>query len=334
MKNNNIISIVVPVYNAQSTIANTISSILNQNYTSIEVVIINDGSTDNTSFLCNKLAAQDSRIVYKEITNSGPAHARNVGINLATGDYLAFVDADDTVEPEMYSVMCEFSISNELDITCCGYNEVRSGIRKKVNVPFEKAVLDSSESRNILHNIYYNENLNGLGSLWNKLYKRSFLMSNGLEINEALVRGEDYWFNFEAFKYSPKFGYIESALYNYHVDSLNSVMKSFRLNQFEAFVYDYKVLAKNYTNEFDWDKTRVQRRFYLDVLEYLYLLLGQDEDYSVKFESIVLSKDFIECERSATRLTMTQRICSFLVRRNQVKLLKHFIKVHKILKAL
>lgn len=110
------ISIVVPVYNMSRYLDKCISSIRNQSYTNLEIILIDDGSIDGSSKIVDKHASFDSRIIAIHEENQGESRARNVGLEQTTGDYIAFVDCDDWIEPDIYETLLSAAVSNDLDI--------------------------------------------------------------------------------------------------------------------------------------------------------------------------------------------------------------------------
>ena len=118
------VSIIVPIYNAENSIELTIDSILNQNYKDFELILINDGSKDNSGLICNRFAAVDKRIKVIHQNNSGAAFARNIGIKIAKGKYIAFVDADDILKEDWLSTMIEPMMDHNTDLICTWYKKI------------------------------------------------------------------------------------------------------------------------------------------------------------------------------------------------------------------
>src|SRR5690625_188058 len=113
------ISIIVPVYNAEKYIERCLKSILNQRYTNLEIIIVDDGSTDNSSKICIDYEKQYKNIIYVKKENEGPGPARNLGIRLASGDYIGFVDSDDFIHKDMYYNMIKELEKHDADIVEC-----------------------------------------------------------------------------------------------------------------------------------------------------------------------------------------------------------------------
>ncbi len=114
-----LISIIIPVYNVEKYLEECIESCINQTYRNIEIILINDGSTDNSLEICQKYANIDNRIIVKSISNSGVAHARNVGIGVSKGDYITFIDSDDFVDKRYCELMYKVLEERKADIACC-----------------------------------------------------------------------------------------------------------------------------------------------------------------------------------------------------------------------
>lgn len=118
------ISIIVPIYNSEKYLVKCVKSICNQTYKNIEIILVNDGSTDNSNELCDKLALQDERIIVIHQENKGQASARNAGLNICTGEYIGFVDSDDYIDEKMYEKMLEVALNENAEIVQIGHNVV------------------------------------------------------------------------------------------------------------------------------------------------------------------------------------------------------------------
>ena len=123
-KNDLLISIIVPVYNIEAYIAKCVDSIVHQSYKNIEIILVDDGSTDNSSVLCDELASKDERITVIHKTNGGLSDARNTGIDIAKGKYIGFVDGDDYIDPLMYEMLLNACIQTGAKIAMCGRKTV------------------------------------------------------------------------------------------------------------------------------------------------------------------------------------------------------------------
>mgnify|MGYP002510716303 FL=1 len=264
------VSIIIPVYNAEKYIQTTVDSVLSQTFSDWELLLIDDCSKDHTSSICEKLVQSDNRITYiRQNENGGPAKARNVGVDYAKGEYLAFVDSDDTIETTFLEKLVTTAIYNHSDIVWCNYNEVldNSKICKKHNLPCHTSIPYDTYIR------FFFNNQEGLGSMWTKLYRKSFLEQNKLFLNPERVHGEDWEFNLNCFRCHPILVAIDDCLYNYIRQNNYSVIASYRTSDYQTFVKSnlmIEVLAQEENIEYD-RVARIGNFIYL-VIQLLILL--------------------------------------------------------------
>lgn len=204
------ISVVVPVYNSEKTIERCIRSIQNQSYDNLEIVVVNDGSVDNTKGILEDLSCADKRIKLINIPNGGVSHARNTGIENATGDYITFVDSDDYIDKDMYSTLINIAEKNNVKIVHCSYK----------NVDNDKNILSivGGNKRTIPQN--HDEAmeclLNGhlfAGGMWNKLFSTELF--EDVRLDETLKYNEDVLACFMLFDKVDSSVYIDEPFYNY-----------------------------------------------------------------------------------------------------------------------
>ena len=145
-----LVSIVVPVYNVEKYLERCVDSLINQTYKNIEIILVDDGATDNSGELCDKLLFKDSRIKVFHKLNGGLSDARNYGINQATGEYLLFVDSDDWVENEIVEKLYNSIEQNSADISVCGFNDLVDDTITNKRGPVENKTLNSIDAINSL----------------------------------------------------------------------------------------------------------------------------------------------------------------------------------------
>ncbi len=186
------ISVIVPVFNAEEYIENCILSILHQTYPYFELILIDDGSTDHSMNICQKYENEDSRIKVLHQSNQGVSSARNVGILAARGDYITFVDADDTLEREALEKALDFIIKKNADLVVYGWRTVNN-----IDGTINSSRLNSTDSENIpdvIREILRHYSEYGGGYPWNKMWRRDAVISDGNEIplfDEKLFYFED-----------------------------------------------------------------------------------------------------------------------------------------------
>ncbi len=240
-----LISIIVPVYNVENELKRCIESILNQTYTNIEILLINDGSTDNCPTICDDFAKMDTRIKVIHTENKGVSAARNTGILQALGEYIGFVDSDDYIESAMFEKMHSWITKENAEVSICGWyinkNDETYINHQKIN----GSILNREDALFLaIRGGYYD------GYLWNKLFRSSLLKSeNGtlkFEMDTSLSICEDLLYICQVFSTCNKFIYNNIPLYNYVIRK-QSAIKTFNKNKLTEFVARKKIidLTKN-----------------------------------------------------------------------------------------
>ena len=212
---NELISVIVPIYNVENYLRMCLDSIQNQTYKNFECLLINDGSPDNSAEICREYVAKDSRFRYFEKENGGVSSVRNYGIELAEGSFITFVDPDDWLDPDYLEILYLKMMEYDADVAIATY--------KKYSVSdgcYYFHVLDQDYYEKIytgdelLAELPYRESFDSTFNVsWGKLFKRSLLYS--LVFNEQRVMGEDLEFNFKVFLRLNKCLYIHKPLYNF-----------------------------------------------------------------------------------------------------------------------
>ena len=168
-----LISVIIPIFQVESFLEKCISSIITQTYDNLEIILVDDGSTDNSSAICDRFQAQDKRIKVIHQENSGLSHARNIGLKNATGDFIGFVDSDDWIEPNMYDVLLSAVQETGADIAVCNYcREIETSKAIQNKIVFPKIQLYSNETA-LKMLISGKKNINIC--VWNKLYRSSII---------------------------------------------------------------------------------------------------------------------------------------------------------------
>lgn len=206
---NSVISVIVPTYNSEKTIERCLLSILKQTYENLEVIVVNDGSSDSTETICEKMASYDSRLKVITIKNGGVSHARNIGIDNAKGDYITFVDSDDYIDKEMYKNLIDLFDTN-VDIVHCSYKNVDElgNILSVVGSKSKQIKMNHDEGMEcLLAGRYF------AGGMCNKLY-RTKLFCN-VRLKENIKFNEDILANYYLFDNANNTVYSDEPFYNY-----------------------------------------------------------------------------------------------------------------------
>ncbi len=211
-----VFSVIIPAYNCGKTLKKTVESIIASGLKDYEIIIVNDGSTDNTTAVCNSLCSQYSFINYSEQENSGVSAARNTGINIATGEYILFFDADDTAEENGFSECVDIIASEKPDILVFGmsFDYYKNGqlYRRDEFVPEQTGLVNKTQIKTDLESLY---NTNSLTPVWNKIYKRAVISDNKILFNTNYFLMEDFLFSLECLKACEKIYCLPKALYYY-----------------------------------------------------------------------------------------------------------------------
>ncbi|WP_080843902.1 glycosyltransferase family 2 protein [Cytobacillus gottheilii] len=215
-----LISVIVPVYNVEKFLDRCIDSILNQTYTNLEVILVDDGSTDRSLEICKNYQACDGRIKVIHKTNGGVSSARNVGLLSTNGKYISFVDSDDYLEPNCLSILYEALINNNCDIACS--NIICESVNGK-----ELNILKYNES-NVIFDVNHYDMYNR--SVYNKLFSSNCLKTQygPLLFDESLYYGEDALFTISAFSNAKNIIRLSNPLYHYVIHE-NSAMQKFSI---------------------------------------------------------------------------------------------------------
>lgn len=219
-----LVSIIIPIYNMEKYIKRCIESVLDQTYENIEIILINDGSTDKSSNIINEYALKDSRIKILHKLNEGVSASRNLGIDISVGDYLMFVDADDYLEPNCVEQLYHDLKNNEADIS----NGIKIYNGDKMDKKNEKLIWKNDEA--IINSL---KDHPSTFSVWGKIYSRHIIGQTRFRADIKV--NEDSLFVFELCLKSPVFSNISEKLYNYEVN-LDSVSHSKYSKKFEDII--------------------------------------------------------------------------------------------------
>lgn len=202
------ISVIIPVYNAAPYLPALFASLQAQTEKDLEIIFVNDGSTDESGALLDRFAAEDPRIrvIHKE--NGGVSSARNMGLDAAAGEYITFADSDDTLEPDLYETLLGLIRQYQVKIAHCSYNRISNGIVRPVGNTGTVFVQSQVEA---LWELTCGRLM--IGSCWNKLYARELF--EGIRFDTTLKLSEDELVNFQLFSRTEPIVYQDVCKYNY-----------------------------------------------------------------------------------------------------------------------
>lgn len=240
---NELVSVIVPVYNTENKLKKCINSVTNSSYTNLEIIIVDDGSEEKTALLCNQLKQQDKRIKVIHQKNKGVSCARNKGIDIAKGEYITFVDADDYIDEKMIKVLLTNLRKYDADISMCKYNEIYRD--KKICINKVSEIIKIQEVPNVLIDFFEKNEIGW--NVWGKMYKREIVGTT--RFLEGKRTAEDMYFLYQVLKKTKRLVIKENALYNY-VKWDTSTMNSKNIDKFfDTFSLIQKVYEDSEVSE-------------------------------------------------------------------------------------
>lgn len=213
------ISVIVPVYNVEKYLARCLDSIINQTLTDIEIICINDGSTDRSLEILKEFVQKDSRIKLIDNPKSGPSISRNSGMKVAAGEYIGFVDSDDWIDADFYEKLYAAAKKHDADIACGCIKTWRKFNRKNIMLRYKNEEVTSD-----IYRKFYLCDFPETCNVWNRIYRTSKLKENHIEF-EPGVMYEDVCFTMEVLYYLKKLVVISGTYYNYERANINSIVK-------------------------------------------------------------------------------------------------------------
>ncbi len=224
-----LISVVVPVYNVERYLEKCIRSIINQSYKNLEVILVDDGATDHSGELCDKFASMDARIKVIHKENGGLSDARNAGIDVATGEYLAFVDSDDFIHPKMYETMVRIMEKDQAEMAICKIAHVREddSINQNLSIPTDSKRMVSG--KDLQHMYFDNRYAQMVVVAWNKIYKRGYFEE--IRYPKGKIH-EDEYTTYKITYPCSRISIIDAPFY-YYVTRDTSIMGSFDGKRFD-----------------------------------------------------------------------------------------------------
>lgn len=247
-----LISVVVPVYDAEKFLSRCIESVIDQSYRDIELILVNDGSADNSEMICNKYALADKRIKAISQKNSGPAAARNTGIRHATGEFVFFLDADDFIEKNAISLLVESYHQYQPDLVMANFSKLENNgrvIRQSVSFrpddkPFagKSKILSKADMVGYVRHFLKHPSNHLISYCWASLYKLSIIKNNGIFANEDMHLFEDFVFNLDYLKYTNEVVFVNESLYTYTMHN-NHISASMTIVDSDSLLHDMNIFG-------------------------------------------------------------------------------------------
>lgn len=270
------ISVIIPVYNAERYLPDCLESIIGQTFDDYEIIIVNDGSTDNSQKIIENFAKSCDKIKNFTIENGGVSKARNFGISVASGEYIVFADADDTVEKDYIEQLSNNARDGTL--TLCAYNKIYLDRKKKYKEIWRADNKDDVSVTDDFYKVYSKWLFN---SPWNKLYSKKIIDVNEIAFDIGLNVGEDLIFNAKYVEKSKinSFIVINKPLYNYYVRNVesNSTRYDYSICEKVLTHRDYIMSCMKQFNVTEEEKANIDGTFFNQINEYLYIKLDKKQ---------------------------------------------------------
>lgn len=209
------ISVVIAIYNVGQYLEKCLNSVAGQTYTNLEIICVDDGSTDNSGQICDDFVERDSRIVVIHKANGGECSARNVGIDRCTGDYISLIDGDDWLETDMYETLVDNITADDIDISACGYFEDEGNMSKPIAnlLPAPEKPMDV---RGFLPYIYIRDQYRGVASyLPTRIIRRGIIVDHHIRFDDSMRVSYDQIFAAQCYMKARNIVYTSKHLYHY-----------------------------------------------------------------------------------------------------------------------
>ncbi len=256
---NPVVSVIVPVYNVENYLSECIESIIKQSLKDIEIILVNDGSTDNSFEICNKYAELDNRIIVIDKKNEGSASSRNSGIDIAKGKYISFVDADDVISQFIFEKLVNKAEETDAEMVVCNhFRKYESEIILQNKWMKEDLIFENKEDINILQKQLLIKGYKAkwprfffFGAPWARIFKREFIIENNILFPFNVRIMQDGIFNLYALEKTNKIVFLKEPLYYYRVfaDSISNKINNKIITYLEATFREEQLFANRYKSE-------------------------------------------------------------------------------------
>lgn len=225
-----LVSIIVPVYNVEPYLNKCLDSIADQTYKNLQIILIDDGSIDNSGLICDEYAKRDARFLVLHNSNHGVSYSRNQGLDLSEGEYILFIDSDDFIDKDYVELLCrEIEYGGDNDIVICKYDEIFDNEVYEKKIETNNLTGDFQNDLCILYELMMGP--------YNKMYKRSVIRRFAINFNEEIEFSEDRLFNYNYCLNINKYKYIDKSLYHYCKLNTNSLSKQRKIKSFKNALF-------------------------------------------------------------------------------------------------
>lgn len=266
-----LISVIIPAYNIENYIERCLESVCGQTYDNLEIIVVDDGSTDSTGKIIDEIAMTDCRVVPIHKENGGVSAARNTGLDKACGDYIGFVDGDDIIEKDMYEILLNNALSYGADISHCGYQMV---FHDRVDYYYNTGQMRLQDNYQGVYDLIKADIVEP--GLWNKLFKKELFL--GKYLDEQIKINEDLLLNYYLFKDANKSVFVDLPKYHYMVRENSASTSKMNMNKVKD---PLKVIQKMMQLETGEIYCMLEKR-YMYLLEKTSTICGLKENHELR----------------------------------------------------
>lgn len=323
------VTIIIPVFNGQDVLERCVYSVTAQSYKKLEILLVDDGSEDSSLEICKRLALADNRIKVFHQPNKGVSAARNNGLAHSEGDFIMFVDSDDSIEENMLETLMKVQETYSADMVICGYKQIFESFQRIVSgVDFAAAPI--GQLGDIFGKLYSKSLIN---SPWAKIYRKQ-LIKQGFD--EDISLGEDILFNLNYLKGTVVIAGIKDAFYNYYISNSGTLHTNFPPDAEKLFLrifsetntYCHESLR---THDFD---TLINLRLIINIYSLLDSLCENGRWRAEKIRMIIESKEIQIAARNAEKSCIRYRLFIFLIRGKHCRILLLFFRLINLYRRL
>lgn len=327
MKNNIMVSIIVPVYNSEEYLHKCVNSILKQTYINIQVILVDDGSTDKSPEICDYFTKIDNRVEVIHKKNEGVSVARNQGIKAAMGECILFVDSDDYIDAKMVSSLLLVYENEDSDLILCEnyyFDDIDEQYIPFRNSPVKRNV-DSEKFMEIVPSLH---NTMHFQVLWNKLFKTNIIKKHDICFNKNISLGEDILFIVDYISFCKSFYLLAEPLY-YYRNNPNSITKKYYENYYELQKYLYDKISFYLSNANSITQNRFNTMKIDMVITSLIYVLNNSPKKNLKNELSKIVKDtYLEkIDFNEKKFNIQQKFVFVSIKLNNVKALLIYLKL-------
>ena len=284
---NKLISIIVPIYKVENYLKRCIDSILNQTYTNLEIILVDDGSPDNCGIICDEYAKQDCRVKVIHKKNGGLSDARNCGIKVSTGEYLIFVDSDDYILKNMCETLLKNALENNADIVSCNFKEVYLNGQEKINKQSQNQQISIVSNAEAIYRYFVKNDLD-MNVVWNKIYKKSLL--ENIKYPSGNFVGEDYAIQVQVLPKAKKVCVVPGAGHHYVQVADSMCRGGYNENYITAF-RNYECARRKYCEKYPQFSRDICN--YL-VTEYMAIIVAMGKNKMYNQDMIIQIQKFVK----------------------------------------